>query len=105
MWKRGKLSGLSRLNNISRDWCFWLFVIGVLSVRSGPIGMGWRRRTPLFEFLLFVNFMIHNEKSQRDWALGRVKFYLGRLEFFLLCGFGVELFLVLYDPVDNIFTC
>ena len=46
------------MNNIVRDW---LFVMGVLSVRSGPVGLGWRRRTPLFEFLLFVNFMIHNE--------------------------------------------
>jgi len=62
MWRRGKLSGLSRLNNIVRDW---LFVMGVLSVRSGPVGLGWRRRTPLFEFLLFCKFYDSQRKSKR----------------------------------------
>ena len=78
------------MNNIVRDW---LFVMGVLSVRSGPVGLGWRRRTPLFEFLLFVNFMIHNEslRGVREyvdwiWALGRMKFYLGHLGVRLPCG-------------------
>lgn len=67
--------------------------MGVLSVRSGPVGLGWRRRTPLFEFLLFVNFMIHNESLRWaggyvdwNWAPGRMKFYLECLGFRLVCG-------------------
>ena len=74
-------------------------VFGYLSwgfLRFGPVRLGWDlwcRRTPLFEFLLFVNFMIHNEVSdgQREyvdwnWAPGRMKFYLECLGFRLVCG-------------------